>query len=405
MNKRGVTLVRRVGGLAVTLVLAVGCGGGGSHSAGAGSGDTAAEPTPAPAGAVVMAPISGFGSVIVNGIRFDDSRASIGSDDDTTFRREDLRIGMMVDVRGSIAADGLSGSAQSIRTFNEVKGPVDSVDVGASRVVVLGQVVQVDRRTLFADVSGLAGLVPGDVVEVHGLRNPTAQSIVATRIEKKNPPTSGTADLRLRGRVASLDAGSGTFSIGTMIVSYGGARIDSTTARSLANGLLVKVRSEASPVGNTLLASRVQIEDSVTPDAGGRTELEGFVSEFVSTQSFVVNGVAIDGSRAALLRGAASTLANGVRVQVYGSYQNGRLQAETIKFEDVGDLGELEIKGSVSGFVDISNFVVRGQPVDASGASIERGTAQQLANGAVVEIKGVMHGPVLRATRVKFEIS
>lgn len=405
MRVRSLAIVRVVAGLAATLVLVAGCGGGSGDSSGAGSPGTAADSAPVPAGAVVVAPISGFGSVIVNGIRFDDSRASIGSDDDTTFRREDLRIGMMVDVRGSIAADGLSGSAQSIRTFNEVKGPVDSVDVGTSRLVVLGQSVQVDRKTVFADVAGLANLAPGDLVEVHGLRNPTAQSIVATRIEKKSPPLSGSTDLRLRGRIASLDAASKTFSIGTIVVSYGGARIDSSAGRELANGILVKVRSEASPGGNTLVASRVQIEDSLTPDAGGRAELEGFISDFVSTQSFVVNGVAIDGSRAAFLRGAASTLANGVRVQVYGSYQNGRLQAETIKFEDGGDLGELEIKGPVSGFVDSSNFIVHGQRVDASGASIERGTAQQLADGAVVEIKGVMQGSVLRASRVKFEIS
>ena len=46
-------------------------------------------------------PITGFGSVIVNGVRFDDSLASISDDDGTLRQRGDLRLGMSVEIRGS----------------------------------------------------------------------------------------------------------------------------------------------------------------------------------------------------------------------------------------------------------------------------------------------------------------
>src|SRR5690606_36947233 len=84
-------------GLAASLALAA-CGGGGDGggfaSTGVGSGGTGMFAS----SVSVSGPIRGFGSIIVNGIRFDDSNASISlGDDNGGLRSADLRLGMMVE--------------------------------------------------------------------------------------------------------------------------------------------------------------------------------------------------------------------------------------------------------------------------------------------------------------------
>ncbi|MDH5540523.1 MAG: hypothetical protein OEY03_14070, partial [Rhizobacter sp.] len=65
--------------IGAALVL-VACGGGGSS----------APPAGASASSFTAGPITGFGSVIVNGVRFDDSSASISDDDGNSRSRDDL---------------------------------------------------------------------------------------------------------------------------------------------------------------------------------------------------------------------------------------------------------------------------------------------------------------------------
>ena len=91
--------------------------------------------------------ISGFGSVIVNGVRFDDSSASI-SMDDVTRSRDQLRVGMVVRVRGRIHADG-TGVAESIQYNDCVQGPITAMNQVRNSVTVLGQTVQLDEETVF----------------------------------------------------------------------------------------------------------------------------------------------------------------------------------------------------------------------------------------------------------------
>ncbi|MEZ5738630.1 MAG: hypothetical protein R3E68_03630 [Burkholderiaceae bacterium] len=75
--------------------LLAGCGGG-SEVLGPGSGGTGTSVT-----TTAVGPISGFGSVIVNGVRYDDSLARVSDERGTTLSRSQLRLGMMVQIRGS----------------------------------------------------------------------------------------------------------------------------------------------------------------------------------------------------------------------------------------------------------------------------------------------------------------
>ena len=88
--------------LAATLILTA-CGGGG---------DAAVASPGASAAATTVGSISGFGSIIVNGVRFEDNAARITDDSDNSMSASALGLGMTVEVRGSVNDDG-SGSASS----------------------------------------------------------------------------------------------------------------------------------------------------------------------------------------------------------------------------------------------------------------------------------------------------
>ncbi|MDZ7811925.1 MAG: hypothetical protein U5L74_01905 [Ideonella sp.] len=79
---------------ALTGVL-VACGGGGSDS------PSGTAPPAAATGSYTSGAISGFGSIIVNGVRFDDSGAQVYDDDGNRRGSDDLKLGAHVEVEAS----------------------------------------------------------------------------------------------------------------------------------------------------------------------------------------------------------------------------------------------------------------------------------------------------------------
>ena len=147
---------------------------------------------------IVIGSISGFGSIFVNGIEFDVSRAGV-TIDGTSATDTDLRLGMVVQVRGTVDAATATGVASSVEFDHDLRGPVEAVDVSASTIVVLGQVVLVSSTTVFDGVT-LATLVPGDVVEVSGFIDADA-NIRATRVELQED----TGEFDVKGLITDLD--------------------------------------------------------------------------------------------------------------------------------------------------------------------------------------------------------
>ncbi|TXC65339.1 hypothetical protein FSC37_02115 [Piscinibacter aquaticus] len=104
----------------------------------------------AAASAYAVGPIRGFGSIIVNGVRFDDSRAQIEDDEGRGRGRDDLRLGAMVEVESGKIDDSTGrASADRIRIGSELVGVVDSVS--GSSFAMLGQTVDVRPETVLDD--------------------------------------------------------------------------------------------------------------------------------------------------------------------------------------------------------------------------------------------------------------
>jgi hypothetical protein len=370
--------------LGATALLAA-CGGGGDAS------PDAAAPTEVAAD-YTQGVITGFGSVIVGGVRYDDANALVSDDDDNRRDRSLLKLGMVVQVDGS-AVDRALGTARAlrIRFGSEVLGPVGTIDTAAATVEVLGQTVLVTTSTVFDEslAGGLAAITTGDVLEVHGILDPANSRIVATRIELEDSALA----YRLRGVISALDTTAKTFRIGDELISYSGLLSADILPSLLVNGQVVRVLLQTTQVNGAWVATRlvpgVRLIDGSLPDA----HVEGVITSFTSTSQFAVNGLAVDASNAAFPDGR-DAIALGARVEVTGTVTDGVLVATKVEVEDRRDNGRraLELHGALSNLdTAAKTFALRGVTVWYGGTVLWKdGTEASLANGQSIEAKGVL---------------
>src|SRR5437899_333127 len=203
--------------LGATAIL-VACGGGGGSAGVAGAGTTAT---------MARGPITGFGSVIVNGVRFDDKGADILINDEVA-KNDDLRLGMEVEIEGERDPATAIGKATSISAASAVEGAISAI--AGNTLTVLNMTVTITPRTVFEGVAGLAGLKVGAIVEIFGMANGQG-GFIATRIEVKEPQVVQN-EVRITGTVQKLDAAAKTFMINGTTVDFSAARLD-----DLPNGL------------------------------------------------------------------------------------------------------------------------------------------------------------------------
>ncbi len=387
--------------LALAVLAAAGlvaCGGGGG-------GGTDTNPPPVGTGSFTSGAISGFGSVIVNGVRFDDSGAEVLDDNGQRHGRDDLKLGAQVEVEASsVDRQGGHGVATRIRFGSEIVGPVEAVNVAGQRLTVLGQAVEVTARTVFDDnlPGGLGGLAAGAVVEVHAQFDAARGLYVASRIEGESAP----AAFKLRGLVAALDSVAHTFQIGAAVVQYGSA---TTVTPSLANGAKVRVLLQTTPVGGQWVATSVGSDERHVEDHG-EAEAKGLITAWTSATSFSVDGLPVDASKATFPDGQAGVVL-GAFVEVEGALVNGVLVATKVHLEDEEhehEQGEdYELHGTISALnTDAKTFSLRGLTVAYGSDTVFRDlTEAQLADGAKVEVKGNLSadGTRVDATRISRE--
>ncbi|KGE03880.1 DUF5666 domain-containing protein [Pseudohaliea rubra] len=186
-----------------------------------------------------------------------------------------------------------------------------------------------------------------------------------------------------------------------VIVERTGTVFDDITFDTLAVGDLVEV-SGFPQEGNRLRATRIERKDDFVPGSS-TVELKG-IARNVTAGSFTIGEVTVDTS-SALLDEDDGALADGVRVEVYGTLADGVLTATEVDTEDgpAGGLAEgdaVSVEGTVSAYVDDSNFRVRGIPVDA-GSAIRSPADLTLGSGTVLQVSGTWDGERLSADRIR----
>jgi Domain of unknown function (DUF5666) len=416
---RTASFTRRSGlwaALGATVALVVACGGGGGDSGTTTPPPQGGEPPAVTAASYALGPVSGFGSFIVGGVRYDDSQARISDEDGLSLPASAVKLGVMVQVdAGKVDAATATAKAERLRLGTEVLGPVTAVNAAAGTVQVLGQTVVVNTNTVFDEslAGGLSALKVGAIIEVHGMADATSGQITATRIEAESAP----AVFKLRGAVAALDTTGKTFRIGGATIGYGGIAAAELPA-ALANNLVVRVRLQTTPVAGVWVATSVR-SGVRAPLAGQGARVEGRISAFTSSSVFEVAGLKVDASAATFPDGTAG-LVLGARVEVTGTVSNGVLVAT--KVEISGRRGEggngggngggegprpLELHGAISSVDSAAKtFVLRNVTVSYNGPVLfKNGSEARLAKDATVEVHGVLSADRtrLQALRIEFK--
>jgi hypothetical protein len=368
-----------------------GGGGGGTATGGVDTGGT---------GSFSTGRVSGFGSVIVNGVRFEDNAARITDDDGAQISAGALRLGMVVSVQGGAVTAGSgdilpSASASAIVVENQIKGPVES-KTAPDTLVVFGQTVKVNtgdgvRGTSFASIA------VGDILEVsgfadaagggHGLAHRArgrGERVQGARHHRR--PERGGPDLpdRLRPRSTSRDPRGppADHAAGQRPVRAGAHADRPQRQRPMAGHPHRPARSHRGP---------------------REARLEGILVR--NGTQLQVNGVTIDTSRLP----AGTPLPVGQKVEVEGALVNGVLVARKIELEDEADDREVDVRGTASA-VDTAarTFVVRGLTFHYTPDTVREddGTiAADLVNGATVRVRGTLPAGGtgnIEATRIDF---
>ena len=381
------------------LVVVGACGGGG----GGGSSPPAASPPPPAADVVtnISGTITGFGSVIIDGVKYGEGSAEVRNEVDPN--SPDLATAADLKLGQRIEAKAVNGVLQSATIRAALRGPVEAIDLAAPSLTLYRQVIKVvasgDGATVFEGATSLADLAVGNLVEVHATID-ASKALVATRIERK--PAEPALRLRVAGIVSALDTTAKTFTLGALTVDYAAATVLPAGA-ALANGQMVFVFADQAPVAGRLSARSLRIGDapSGSGDVGIKVALGGTVSDYVSNADFKINGIRIDAS-AARIEPAGATIANGKQLRIEGTTTApGAVKASEVKVQTAAEVRRATLTGAISDFVSASSFKLRGVAVDASAATFTKGAASDLANGVWVTVAGPTQGDVLKAETVE----
>lgn len=339
------------------------CGGGGSGSSGS---DSVSSGTS-------VGPVSGFGSVYVNGTRFD-TNGSVNSDDGIE-RESQLEKGMILKVRGRWGDDG-QGEADRLDYDDTLRGPLESAtwngpDLldGDGTLIVAGQEVLVDQQTVFKGATPIE--LNGTDPDVYRVRISAWQlddgSFRASYVGVKlvSDDFDDVNEVEIEGIVRNLDASAQTFQINGIEVDHQNAEFDDDLERDdLANGIAVEV--EGYIQDGVLIAEEIEDEDDFFEDDDD-VEIAGAISGDYDNRQFRLNGITVqvnsgtefdDGLR-------ESDLSDGLLVKVEGNFRNGVLVAEEIEPRD----GDAELDGVIES-KNGNDLVISGVRVVLTGTTL-----------------------------------
>ena len=376
-----------------------GCGGGGLGDLVA----VIAPPGVGGTGAVYsQGTISGFGSVVVNAVKYDDSAATVLVNGQPA-QAQDLRLGMVAEVSGARSGtDPLTGvalgKASDITVWSIAEGPISSLSyTGAvlTSVQLMGMQILLDGNTNL-DATPLAS---NQNVVVWGLvANEAATQWRATRVQVQADSTARMSTGRVRH-------------VGGQ-VTLNGVTLSGQMVADLQEGQLVRVQGTATDT-STLLVSQVWRLEAPTRNEQD-FEIEGFVTSTPVVGKFKMGTISVDASATAL----ATTLRKlylGARLEVYGSWVDNTLVATKIELRSqIGNDGheveikdKVEIDGRIDHFTSAADFVMRGQRCNAAQATYEHGSASDLPaayrNQTRIKVEGHYEGAILVVETLEFE--
>ena len=290
---------------------------------------------------IVSGKITAFGSIHVNGGKFEIDSSRFDVDGDTSADQSDLAVGMVVRLRVE-SEDGVFGNtALEVVYDDEIEGPVvgvmtDPMDPTIKTGTVFGKTITFDQAntqfvgTSFVFIGDEGVLLDPDVIEVSGFRvSPTEITATYVRFIEDLGPDS---EVELRGTITDYLPGlPETFKIDGITIET-----DVDTEIEVPNGMLDDgiyvevegvIRSAAS-----VLAEEIEFEDEDFDDDVDDISLQGIVSDFtVIANDFSLGSQRVNASTAQFSPGL--TLANDLIIEVEGQIIDSVLIADEVEEE------------------------------------------------------------------------
>jgi Domain of unknown function (DUF5666) len=381
--------------------------GGGNGSAGA---DVASLPGTGGTGITAIGSVAGFGSVIVNGTRFEDNNAQVSIDGEkqiTIPATSGLRLGMVANVVGiksntivtTTSVIKALGTANTIEVWSIAQGTITNL-LSSNTFIVAGMTMVVDAGTVFEGAMSTSSLNTSTIVKVWGLpitTDFTQWSVTRLEVLGKASNTISTGKIVLRGSTPTLN--------GLAIVG---------SESTLANGQLVRAVGSltGSMASNTLTVSKITPlgSNGTTTPTTGYAEMEGIVTSVLRTNTatpakvirMTLGANEVD-TKEAKFYPSDTSIATGKRVEVQGNWNAGILVATTVTVKSSKEIQEVEIEAPIDVFTSVADFIVRGQRCDASNARIEGGLVDQLRKGKLIHLHGLKDGDVVRVTELEIK--
>ncbi len=391
-----------------TLALLVSCGGGG----GVGSGGT---------GATASGTVTGFGSVIVDGVRFDDSKASVSiersaDDNSNGGARAEVKLGHQL----VFSFDGKNeneGVARSISIEPTLIGLMTAKAPDGSTITVLGREIAINTNAANGPVTvlerSLSTIGVGTQVEVHAVAGGSASSgLLATRVE-----VTTSLPLRVSGVISGVSTASGVTSMSVagviVLVPTGASVVPAGT--TLTNGQSVAVFADRfgfNEVTSALTASRVRV--AVRKAGTVDDYLGGVITNLNETaKTFTLGGLTVSYKLAVISPSTATLVNNVTYVRVRGSLSSNGQQLEASKVQLRSAESEAELHGNIAAFTPAASAsapatftlrdVVVSLPAGVTPDFSRCSGVSALADGLFVEVEGATTATGVTATSIKCE--
>ncbi len=249
---------------------------------------------------------------------------------------ENLADGVLVRITApSTSSDGSTLSASKIELITTASGKirtlagkVENYDASLGTFNLNKVSMKLASNATFKNSNGTAATVTdfnnGDIAVVRGAFVSGVFTVNAVQFRGGASYTV----TGIPGVAYNVNATAGTFTLnGSLVVTNSNTVIYGGTLSSLRSGATITVDGTVS--GDQVTASQITI---TTPNNDTYANVQGYVSDFVSTANLRINEQLVDASNASYINGSAANLADGVRAIATGSMKNGTLVAITITF-------------------------------------------------------------------------
>ena len=305
---------------------------------------------------ISVGPITGFGSIIQNGVRYDVSQARFTRDGVSVTDQSHYRVGEIVKIQATINPDGVTGQATQVDYGSLLQGEITALGTDGKSLYVLHQLVRTDSLTLLHGIKALSELAVGNLVQISGARD--AQGVIRanslTRQQTRFIP--GSSSQLIEGRVNALNTTTQTLTLNGLNIDYSQASLSSLP---VVNNY-IQVKSQQALQGGILKAtSLMTAKEFVQFNAGEEAELEGLVTAFISTSRFAINGqLVVTTANTEFENSTSAELKLNALVEAEGRInQQGELVAEEISVRQASTTQTRELEGKVAAIDDLAQTI------------------------------------------------